>query len=233
MRSPTAPSVSAHRPSPVFFIALIVPAVALAACSVFATPNVPTAAPGPTVLPATASPSAATSPVPTPTVTAISTVTPTATSTASTSTGCPTAIQAGIAPSDRLTGVKVDPGIGVDKITFTFGTSSGQPSGTDPTGELRPTSPPFSLGGSGQAVTVDGHRFIAITFRGMAVADEQGNASYAGPTDIHPNALAIRELRQTEAFEGVVTWIVGVDGPGCVALSRLTGPDRIVIAVSQ
>jgi hypothetical protein len=30
-----------------------------------------------------------------------------------------------------------------------------------------------------------------------------------------------------------VTWIVGVDGPGFVALSRLTSPNRIVIAVSQ
>ena len=233
MRSPNAPSVSAHRASPVLFIALIVSAVALAACSVFATPSVLPPAPGPTVLPATASAPATTSPVPTPTATATPTAATMATATTTTSTGCPTAIQAGIAPSDRLTGVEVTPGLGVDKITFTFGTSSGQPSGTDPTGELRPTAPPFSLGASGLPVAVDGQRFISITFRGMAVADEQGNPSYAGPVDLHPNALAIRELRQIEAFEGVVTWIVGVDGPGCVALSRLTGPDRIVVAASQ
>ena len=115
MRSPTPPSVSAHRASPAFFIALIVPAVALAACSVFATPSPLAPAPGPTVLPATASPSATTSPLPTaiatPTPTASPTASATAAATATASIGCPTAIQAGIAPSDRLTGVSVDPGM--------------------------------------------------------------------------------------------------------------------------
>jgi hypothetical protein len=163
-------------------------------------------------------------------------VAPTATPTVAptkTPGACPTSINAGIAPSDRLTGVAVEPGIGVDKIVFTFGTSSGIPSGTKPTGELKPTSPPFSLAGSGQAVDIAGKRFIAVTFRGMAIADEQGNPSYTGPDDIRPNALAVRELKLVDDFEGVVTWIVGVDGPGCVAVSRLTGPSRIVVAVTQ
>ena len=142
-------------------------------------------------------------------------------------------MNAGIAPSDRLTGVAVEPGVGVDKIVFTFGPSTGIPSGTDPTGELKPTAPPFSLGGSGADVTVAGHRFIAVTFRGMAIADEQGNPSYTGPSDIKPTALAVRELRLVDDFEGVVTWIVGVDGPGCVAVTRLSSPNRIVVAVTQ
>ena len=146
---------------------------------------------------------------------------------------CATRVNAGIAPSDRLTGVSVEPGVGVDKIVFTFGTSTGIPSGTDPTGELKPTTPPFSLGGSGADVTVAGHRFIAVTFRGMAIADEQGNPSYTGPSDIKPMALAVRELRLVDDFEGVVTWIVGVDGPGCVAVTRLSSPKRIVVAVTQ
>ena len=144
-----------------------------------------------------------------------------------------TGIAAGIAPSDRLTGVAVAPGVGVDKIVFTFGPSTGIPSGTDPTGELKPTAPPFMHGGSGEPVHVDGQRFVAVTFRGQAVADEQGNPSYTGPSEIHPNALAVRELLLVDNFEGVVTWLVGVDGPGCVAVSRLTGPDRIVVSVKQ
>ena len=127
------------------------------------------------------------------------------------------------------------PGIGVDKIVFTFGTSTGIPSGTDPTGELQPTSPPFIARRlRRRPVDVDGQRFIAVTFRGMAVADEQGNPSYTGPIG-HParTRSAVRELRLVDDFEGVVTWIVGVDGPGCVAVTRLTGPDRIVVSVTQ
>lgn len=129
--------------------------------------------------------------------------------------------------------MQVAAGSGVDTITFTFGTTSGQPSGTDPTGELRATAPPFVFGASGLPFTVDGQRFIAITFRGMAVADAQGNPTYAGSQDIHANAPAVRELRLSEAFEGVVTWIVGVNGPGCVTVAHLSGPDRIVVSVGQ
>jgi hypothetical protein len=167
---------------------------------------------------------------PTPPPTAGPTVAP---PTAGSPAACATRINAAIAPSDRLTGVAVEAGIGVDKVVFTFGPSTGIPSGTKPTGELKPTAPPFSLAGSGADVQIAGHRFIAVTFRGMAVADEQGNPSYAGPADIKPNALAVRELRLVDDFEGIVTWIVGVDGPGCVAVSRLTGPDRVVVAVTQ
>jgi hypothetical protein len=80
---------------------------------------------------------------------------------------------------------------------------------------------------------VAGHRVIAVTFRGMAIADEQGNPSYTGPSDIKPMALAVRELRLVDDFEGVVTWLVGVDGPGCVAVTRRSSPKRIVVAVTQ
>jgi hypothetical protein len=225
MRSPTSPIRSASRAS----LATMAVLLALGACSSGAT-TAPSAAasvaptsPTPTVVP-TAAGSASDAP----------TAAPTAAPTKSASPGaCVTGVAAGIAPSDRLTGVAVQPGVGVDKIVFTFGPSTGIPSGTNPTGELKPTAPPFMLGGSGETVQVDGQRFVAVTFRGQAVADEQGNPSYTGPSEIHPNALAVRELRLVDNFEGVVTWLVGVDGPGCVAVSRLTGPDRIVVAVTQ
>ena len=225
MPSPTSPIRSASRAS----LATLAVLLALGACSSGATavptvgPSVPATSPSPTVVP-TAAGSA--SPAPS----GSSTAAPT------TSAGpgaCVTGIAAGIAPSDRLTGVAVAPGVGVDKIVFTFGPSTGIPSGTNPTGELKPTAPPFMHGGSGEPVHVDGQRFVAVTFRGQAVADEQGNPSYTGPSEIHPNALAVRELLLVDNFEGVVTWLVGVDGPGCVAVSRLTGPDRIVVAVTQ
>jgi hypothetical protein len=231
MPSPMSPIRSASRASLVFLSVLL----AVAACGTVATP-VPTVGPsvpvaGPTQSPAasaTAPASASVAPSETPMV--APTVAPAQTTSPA---ACATRINPAVAPSDRLTQVTVETGIGVDKVVFTFGPSTGIPSGTKPTGELKPTAPPFSLAGSGAQVDVAGHRFIAVTFRGMAIADEQGNPSYTGPDDIKPNALAVRELRLVDDFEGVVTWIVGVDGPGCVAVSRLTGPDRVVVAVTQ
>ena len=230
MRTPKSPSTSLWRASLAVLTVLLA-----AACGASATPA-PTDSPS---APGTSPSQAAVSSAPAPASasaepTATSAVAPTvAPPTSGSPAACATRISAAIAPSDRLTGVALDAGVGVDKIVFTFGPSTGIPSGTKPTGELRPTAPPFSLSGSGADVTIAGHRFIAVTFRGMAVADEQGNPSYTGPSDIKPNALAVRELRLVDDFEGVVTWIAGVDGPGCVAVTRLTGPSRIVVAVTQ
>ena len=224
MRTPKSPSRSLRRAS----LALMTMVLA-GACSASATPaptvspSVPGTSPGQAAV-SSAPASASAEPTAAPTV---------APPTSGSPAACAMRINAAIAPSDRLTGVAVDAGVGVDKIVFTFGPSTGIPSGTKPTGELKPTAPPFSLSGSGADVTIAGHRFIAVTFRGMAVADEQGNPSYTGPSDIKPNALAVRELRLVDDFEGVVTWIAGVDGPGCVAVTRLTGPDRVVVAVTQ
>jgi hypothetical protein len=190
---------------------------------------VPAASPSQAIVPSAAASTPA-SVEPTVAPTAAPTIAP---SNPTSPTACATRVNAGIAPSDRLTDVAVEAGIGVDKIVFTFGPSTGIPSGTDPTGELKPTTPPFSLGGSGADVSVAGHRFIAVTFRGMAIADEQGNPSYTGPSDIKPMALAVRQLRLVDDFEGVVTWIVGVDGPACVAVTSLSSPKRIVVAVTQ
>lgn len=229
MPSPTSPIRSASRASLAFLTVLL----AAGACNTSATPaptvgpSVPAASPSQNAVasaPASASIAPTVGPSGAPTVAPTTSVSPGA---------CATRVNAAIAPSDRLTGVSVDPGIGVDKIVFTFGPSTGIPSGTKPTGELKPTAPPFSLAGSGADVDIAGHRFIAVTFRGMAVADEQGNPSYTGPSDIKPNALAVRELRLVDDFEGIVTWIAGVDGPGCVAVTRLISPDRVVVAVTQ
>ena len=241
MRSPTSPSPSASRASRAILTAFLVPAFAVAGCAVGATPVPPTGTPttSPVAIespsPSTASvpPSASPSPSPTAPPTSPPTPKPTPTVGPSSPVACTTSIAMGLAPSDRLTKVTVTTGATRDKITFTFGASSGQPSGTQATGDLRPASPPFSLAGSGQTVTIAGQRYFAVTFRGMAIADEQGNATYTGPNDIHPNSPAVRELRLVDDFEGVVQWVVGVNGPGCVAVTRVTAPSRIVISVTQ
>jgi hypothetical protein len=145
--------------------------------------------------------------------------------------GCPTVIQAGAVPSDRLIDMAVESGLGVDRVTFTFGPPSGNSAA--PTGELRPVAPPFAEGASGAPVTIAGDRFVSIVFRGMTVSDESGNAVYKGPMDLKPIAPAIQELRLLDNFEGHLGWVAGIRGPGCVRVTRLTAPDRILVEVQQ
>jgi hypothetical protein len=127
--------------------------------------------------------------------------------------------------------VAVESGLGVDRITFSFGPPSGQ--SATPAGELRPARPPFSEAGSGAPVTIAGDRFISIVFRGMLISDEAGNAVYRGPMDLKPIAPAIQQLRLLDNFEGHLGWVAGIRGPGCVRVTRLTGPDRVVVEVQQ
>ena len=94
----------------------------------------------------------------------------------STIDGCPTMVQAGAVPSDRLIDMTVESSLGMDRVTFTFGPPSGNSAA--PTGELRPVAPPFAEGASGAPVTIAGDRFVSIIFRGMTVSDESGNAVY-------------------------------------------------------
>ncbi len=101
-----------------------------------------------------------------------------------------------------------------------------------PTGELREARPPFVHGASGLPLDVDGERFVSIVFRDMILADEQGNPTYDGPTDLRQTGPAIRHLVLSEAFEGVVSWIVGLRGPGCLRVGRdaTTSTVRIDVA---
>ena len=51
--------------------------------------------------------------------------------------------------------------------------------------------------------------------------------------DLKPIAPAIQELRLLDNFEGHLGWVAGIRGPGCVRVTRLTSPDRILVEVQQ
>ncbi len=133
-------------------------------------------------------------------------------------------------PSNTLIGVTVAAEAGFDRITFIFGspvTASSNPPGAI----MQPAEPPFVEGASGLPLTVEGDRFVVLTFRDMVVADENGQPSYAGPPDIRPGTPAVREVVLAEAFEGIVTWIVGIAAPGCVRAVSDTEGSRLSIEV--
>jgi hypothetical protein len=89
----------------------------------------------------------------------------------------------------------------------------------------RQPKPVFSLGASGQTVTVSGTAGVLIT-----VHSATGNTTFAGPTDlIHSDYQVLKEARQTQDFEGYVSWGLGVVGAPCMRVFTLSDPARLVV----
>jgi hypothetical protein len=139
---------------------------------------------------------------------------------------CPVAPTSGRLTSDRLVGVVVDPA-GM-WVRFQFGPSTG-PAGQ---GRLELATPPFDQTASGEAIEVVGERVVRIHFDGLLLFDELGNPTYGGPDRIRPAVGPIRDVVVEEAFEGVMNWLVGVDGPACIRLRQGIDPLSLELVVA-
>lgn len=166
--------------------------------------------------------------------------TPTASSATATTTAsmagppfdCPVSTATLVPPSNRLTGVTATAGTGFDRVTLEFG--PGAVGGGAPPGLIvQAATPPFVEGASGRPLDVAGGRFVELTFRDMVVADEQGNPTNPGPTRLTLDTAAVLEVVQTEAFEGVVRWIIGTVAPGCARVAVDPTGDRIHVDVRR
>ncbi len=94
-----------------------------------------------------------------------------------------------------------------DAVTFTFRSAAAVRPGV----RVMAVHPPF-LAASGKAIAVAGSAFYEVRFEPADTFDfTTGKPTYTGPGRITPTATShVREVVNTEAFEGVVTWIVGV-----------------------
>ena len=89
----------------------------------------------------------------------------------------------------------------------------------------RQAKPVFPMGASGQTVTLDGTVGVLVT-----VHSAQGGTTFTGSTDIrHPEYQILREARQTQDFEGYVSWGLGLSKPACMRAFTLNDPARLVI----
>jgi hypothetical protein len=84
----------------------------------------------------------------------------------------------------------------------------------------------FTLDPKGEVVTLGGARGLLIVLRNASNHD-----SFSGAADVMAGLSAIREARLVGDFEGVVSWGLGVDGPGFVRVLTLTNPSRLVVDV--
>lgn len=150
----------------------------------------------------------------------------TATSSATTAADCPVQPSSGKLPSDRLLNVQTASGPDGDQFTLVFGGSSIGPGGT-PTGELAVAKAPYTFAGSGQAITMIGHRVIQIILRNMSLAADTGDAVYAGPREVKTTFATLRHAVLFDESEGQYGWYLGFDGPGCVTLT--TAANTVVV----
>ncbi len=90
-------------------------------------------------------------------------------------------------------------------------------------------TPDFFEDASGRPVTLEGTAGVRISLQGVA-----GAPAYAGPTDLHPGLAQLREARQTGAFEGVVSWGIGLARTGCLRVLPPTAasPTQLVVDIA-
>jgi hypothetical protein len=194
--------------------ALLVGAAGLAGCAeetpapapTSGSPTATSASPSPTPTPTTASPTP--SPTPSPSLTGFAT-----------------------APVTGGTPVTAGEPVGISRVAV------GRQDGYDrfvvqldapslPPYEVTPQdSPVFVLDPRGDEVRLQGERGVLAVLRDIDVLRI--------PLDVDrtPGYPALREVRLTGAFEGVVAYGLGVDGSGAVRVTTLRSPTRLVIDV--
>ncbi len=89
----------------------------------------------------------------------------------------------------------------------------------------RQAKPVFPQGASGQTLTLVGTAGVLVQ-----VHSATGATTFTGPTDIvHPEFKILQEARQTEDFEGYVSWGLGLSRPACMRVFTLADPARLVV----
>ena len=103
-----------------------------------------------------------------------------------------------------------------DRIVFEY-------SGTVlPALEISAVTPPFSHDPSGLSMTVAGTSFLRMRLDGV-------KSGVTLRTSYSVNFPTLTQVREQGDFEAVQSWIAGLTRPGCVHVSVLSAPARIVI----
>jgi hypothetical protein len=124
--------------------------------------------------------------------------------------------------SSRIDGLRVGPHAGYDRLTIEF--QNGQPG----TMQLVPRSgTAFIASPRGNTITVAGTNSIGVLIAESADA----HTAYSGPTDIKTGFDTLVEVRQTQDFEGYVSYALGISGPACYHAFVLANPTRLVVDV--
>lgn len=126
-----------------------------------------------------------------------------------------------------LTGVRAARHEGFDRIVFEF-------QNTLPGYDVRYVDRPVIQDGSGKVVTVNGSYVLRIRMQDALDADlskPSAPATYTGPQRFTPGTPEIAELVRTGGFEGVLTWVAGLNDRVDFRVMALPNPPRLVVDV--
>jgi hypothetical protein len=88
----------------------------------------------------------------------------------------------------------------------------------------RQSKPVFTQGATGQALTLVGTAGVLVQVHSAT------GSTFTGSTDIvHPEFTILQEARQTQDFEGYVSWGLGLSRPACMRVFTLADPARLVV----
>lgn len=83
----------------------------------------------------------------------------------------------------------------------------------------------FQTGASGQSISLSGTAGVLVQVHSASAA-----GTFSGAADIvHGDYQVLREAKQTEDFEGYVSWGLGLTHAACFRTFTLTDPARLVV----
>lgn len=136
----------------------------------------------------------------------------------------------GTVPRAQITGLEVVNDGRYGRIIFTFAPEGNV--AAVPEVRIEPAQPPFVRDPSGLPLEVPGAAFVTIVLQGGTALDENMEPTFEGPFDLDPAGSPIVSLRRAGDWEGVSTWVVGLDGASCVRVLPPDGTSRLVIELA-
>jgi hypothetical protein len=139
------------------------------------------------------------------------------------------------APTRLLTDVRVGVHGCYERVTFELKPRAGDPDG--PVGWKAAYEPgPITEDASGKTVPVKGAAYLVIHFNAQGADLTKANApdTYTGPTSIEAaGATRIQQVRRTGDFEGVLTWVIGLDRKRPFHVTSQDNPARVIVDVGD
>ena len=139
------------------------------------------------------------------------------------------------APTRLLTDVRVGAHGCYDRVTFELKPRSGESAG--PVGWKAAYEPgPVTEDGSGKTVPVKGAAYLVVHMnaQGVDLTKADAPATYTGPTSIEAaDATRIQQVRRTGDFEGVLTWVIGLDRRRPFHVTTQDNPARVVVDIGD
>ena len=119
----------------------------------------------------------------------------------------------------------------VDHVIFDFDAK-----GTDPPGyTVTYGTAPFTSDASGAPVAVAGTAFVVVKVRpGYGYNFETGTTTYKGPKNVPvANTNHVKAIVETGDFEGVLTWVIGLDAKRAFSVQATGTPHhQLVVTIS-